>query len=210
MTFLVAVPPAIKVFNWTISLHKGQIHFDAPMLYALGFVPLFTTGGATGLIIATLAVERTHAGHVFHRRAFPLHHGRRHGQRFLRWASFLVTENHRPALPGDLGALYRDPHLCRLQPDLYAAVHSRLSRDAATVLRLSAGVAIVEPAVVGRRLDPRGRLCPAAVLSRLEHFLFGRRADENPYRATGLEWTTSSPPPKHNFERTPVVTTAPY
>ena len=39
---------------------------------------------------------------------------------------------------------------------------------------------------------------------------YGRRADANPYRATGLEWTTSSPPPKHNFERTPVVTTAPY
>ena len=57
MTFLVAVPSAIKVFNWTISLHKGQIHFDAPMLYALGFVLLFTTGGVTGLIIATLAVD---------------------------------------------------------------------------------------------------------------------------------------------------------
>ena len=178
MTFLVAVPSAIKVFNWTISLHKGQIHFDAPMLYALGFVLLFTTGGVTGLIIATLAVD-VHMQDTYFIVAH-FHYIMVGGtvSAFFGGAAFLVAEDHRPALPGNLGALYRDPHLCRLQPDLHAAVHSRLSRDAATVLCLSAGVAIVEPAVVGRRLDPRGRLCPAAVLSRLEHFLRAARRRE--------------------------------
>src|SRR5919204_3353411 len=57
MSFLVAVPSAIKVFNWTATLHKGWISFDAPMLYALSFVGLFTTGGLTGLFLAALAVD---------------------------------------------------------------------------------------------------------------------------------------------------------
>src|SRR5205807_921283 len=57
MSFLVAVPSAIKVFNWTATLHKGSIAFDAPMLYALGFIGLFTMGGLTGLVVATLALD---------------------------------------------------------------------------------------------------------------------------------------------------------
>ncbi len=59
LTFFVAVPSAIKVFNWTVSLHKGSIGFDAPMIYALGFVLLFTLGGVTGLMVATLAWTST-------------------------------------------------------------------------------------------------------------------------------------------------------
>src|SRR5690348_1832618 len=50
LTYFVAVPSAIKVFNWTVSLHKGSIVFDAPMLYAIGFILLFTIGGVTGLM----------------------------------------------------------------------------------------------------------------------------------------------------------------
>src|SRR5437868_4751995 len=57
MSFLVAVPSAIKVFNWTATLHKGSISFEAPMLYALGFIGLFTMGGLTGLIVATVALD---------------------------------------------------------------------------------------------------------------------------------------------------------
>src|SRR5205823_1712288 len=57
MSFLVAAPSAIKVFNWTATLHKGSIAFDAPMLYALGFIGLFTMGGLTGLVVATLALD---------------------------------------------------------------------------------------------------------------------------------------------------------
>jgi heme/copper-type cytochrome/quinol oxidase subunit 1 len=53
----VAVPSGIKVFNWTATLHKGSIHFTTPMLYALGFIGLFTIGGLTGLFLAALAVD---------------------------------------------------------------------------------------------------------------------------------------------------------
>src|SRR5439155_6862940 len=57
LSFLVAIPSAIKVFNWTATLYKGSIRFDAPMLYALGFVGLFTIGGLTGLFLASLSLD---------------------------------------------------------------------------------------------------------------------------------------------------------
>src|SRR6201999_4561448 len=57
LSFIVAIPSAIKVFNWTATLYKGAIRFDAPMLYALGFVGLFTIGGLTGLFLASLALD---------------------------------------------------------------------------------------------------------------------------------------------------------
>src|SRR3954469_8200123 len=57
LSFVVAVPSAIKVFNWLGTLYRGSIRFDAPMLYALGFVGLFTMGGLTGLVLACLALD---------------------------------------------------------------------------------------------------------------------------------------------------------
>jgi cytochrome c oxidase subunit I len=57
LSFVVAVPSAIKVFNWTATLRKGDITFEAPMLYALGFVGLFMLGGLTGLMLAAPALD---------------------------------------------------------------------------------------------------------------------------------------------------------
>ena len=57
LSYLVAVPSAIKVFNWTATLYKGSISFEAPMLFALGFVALFTAGGLTGLFLASLGMD---------------------------------------------------------------------------------------------------------------------------------------------------------
>ncbi|HZT81607.1 MAG TPA: cbb3-type cytochrome c oxidase subunit I, partial [Gemmataceae bacterium] len=57
LSYTVAVPSAIKVFNWTATLYKGSISFDAPMLFALGFVALFTAGGLTGLFLASLGMD---------------------------------------------------------------------------------------------------------------------------------------------------------
>ena len=54
LSFLVAIPSAVKVFNWTATLYKGSISYEAPMLYALGFIGLFTMGGLTGLFLASL------------------------------------------------------------------------------------------------------------------------------------------------------------
>lgn len=57
LSFVVAVPSAIKVFNWTATLHRGRITFEAPMLYAFGFLGLFTIGGLTGLFLASIPID---------------------------------------------------------------------------------------------------------------------------------------------------------
>ena len=57
LSFVVAVPSAIKVLNWTATLYRGQISFEAPMLYALGFLGLFTVGGLTGLFLASIPID---------------------------------------------------------------------------------------------------------------------------------------------------------
>src|SRR5437867_11238369 len=57
LSFLVAIPSAVKVFNWIATLYKGSISYDTPMLYALGFIGLFTIGGLTGLFLASLGVD---------------------------------------------------------------------------------------------------------------------------------------------------------
>ena len=65
LSFMVAVPSAIKVFNWTATMYKGSISFDTPMLYAFGFIGLFTIGGLTGLFLATLAIDVATHGTYF-------------------------------------------------------------------------------------------------------------------------------------------------
>ncbi len=65
LSFIVAVPSAIKVFNWTATLYRGQITFEAPMLYALGFVGLFTIGGLTGLFLASVPIDIQVTGTYF-------------------------------------------------------------------------------------------------------------------------------------------------
>ncbi len=57
LSYFVAIPSAIKVFNWTATLYKGSISFDTPMLYAFGFIGLFTIGGLTGLFLASLGID---------------------------------------------------------------------------------------------------------------------------------------------------------
>src|SRR6202050_2876868 len=57
ISFLVAVPSAIKVFNWTATMYKGSVSYETPMLYAFGFIGLFTIGGLTGLFLATMAID---------------------------------------------------------------------------------------------------------------------------------------------------------
>src|SRR3989441_4104184 len=57
LSMLVAIPSAVKVFNWTATLYKGSIAYDAPLLYALGFIGLFTIGGLTGLFLAALGID---------------------------------------------------------------------------------------------------------------------------------------------------------
>jgi cytochrome c oxidase subunit I len=57
LSFLVAIPSAIKVFNWTSTMYKGSVELKTPMLYALGFIGLFTVGGLTGMFLASMGMD---------------------------------------------------------------------------------------------------------------------------------------------------------
>jgi cytochrome c oxidase subunit 1 len=209
MTFFVAVPSAIKVFNWTATLHKGSISFDAPMLYALGFVLLFTIGGLTGLMVATLGLD------------VQLHD-----------TYFVIAHFHYIMVGGTVSAFFGGLHYWwpkitgRGYPELWA-------RAAALLTFVGFNLTFFPQFILGYLGMPRryyvyapqwqpwnllssagASILAAAYLLPLFYFgwslLFGKRVGANPWRATGLEWLTSSPPPKDNFAHTPVVEVAPY
>lgn len=204
LSFLVAIPSAIKVFNWTATLHRGSVSFDAPMLYILGFIGLFVIGGLTGLFLATLPVDV----HV-------------HG------TYFVVAHFHYIMVGGMVTAFMGGLHYWwpKMTGRLYPR---RLAQAAAIILFLGFNLTFFPQFIVGYLGMPRRvhdyapefqaynvfSTCGAAILG-LGYLLplfyliwslrYGEKAANNPWKATGLEWQTSSPPPKHNFVEIPVV-----
>src|SRR6202167_4461245 len=209
LSFLVAIPSAVKVFNWTATLYKGSISYEAPMLYALGFIGLFTMGGLTGLFLASLSVD--------------VH---------LNGTYFVVAHFHYVmvggALMGYLGGLhFWWPKITgRLYPDMWA-------RIAAAIVFIGFNLTFFPQFVLGYMGMPRRyAIYPAEfqvlnVLSSagasilgvgyiipLIYFMWSMRygppAGPNPWGAKGLEWTTQSPPLTENFETIPIVTEDAY
>ncbi|HTH43690.1 MAG TPA: cytochrome c oxidase subunit I [Oxalicibacterium sp.] len=209
LSFLVAVPSAIKVFNWTATLYKGSITFTAPMLYALGFVGLFTIGGLTGLFLASLALD-VHLTDTY----------------------FVVAHFHYIMVGGAVMAYLGGIHFWwpkitgRLYPEIWGRV-------AAVLIFCGFNLTFFPQYLLGYEGMPRryhsyppefqvlnilssagasilaiGYLLPMFYLA--WSLFYGKRAGANPWQATGLEWQTPSPPPKDNFDTTPVVTEEPY
>ena len=209
LSYSVAVPSAVKVFNWTATLYKGSIRYDAPMLYAFGFLGLFTIGGLTGLFLCRARHRRARHRHLLRRRPLPLHHGRRRAHGISRRHAFLVAENFRPLYPEGwarlaalivfigfnltffpqfiLGYLGMPRRYYQYPPEFQML--NVLSTAGATVL----GV---------------GYLLPMIYF--LWSMRYGKPAPDNPWNAAGLEWQTPSPPPTFNFEEEPVVTWEAY
>ena len=109
LTFLVAIPTGIKVFNWMATLYRGSIEVKVPLLYALGFIFLFSIGGLTGLVNGRPFHRHPRARHGIHRGPFPLHHVRRCGHRHVCRAALLVPQDVRAQVQREDGHLGLGP-----------------------------------------------------------------------------------------------------
>ncbi len=209
ITFLVAIPSAVKVFNWTATLYKGSVSYSAPMIYALGFIGLFTIGGLTGLFLGTLGVD-VHVTDTY----------------------FVVAHFHYVMVGGTIMAYLGGLHFWwpKITGRLYNEFWARIS---AAIVFIGFNLTFFPQFLLGYLGMPRryhvyvdefqvlnvlstagasilgvGYLLPMIYLA--WSMRYGELAPANPWGATGLEWETPSPPPTENFETQPVVTRPAY
>lgn len=209
LTFLVAIPSAIKVFNWTATLYKGSISYDAPMLYAFGFIGLFTIGGLTGLFLGSLGLD-VHVHDTY----------------------FVVAHFHYIMVGGVIMAYLGGLHfwwpkmIGRMYPEGWA-------KFAALVIFIGFNLTFFPQFLLGYLGMPRryhvyppefqvlnvmssagASILGVGYLIPMVYFIwslrYGAVASANPWGAKGLEWETPSPPPTENFEETPIVTEEAY
>ncbi len=161
LTMLVAVPSAIKIFNWAFTLYKGSITFETPMLYSIGFMGLFTIGGMTGVFPGLDGHGYSPDRDLLCGGALPFRDGGRDVDGVPLGHPLLVAEVDRADVSGkDLAAGGAD-HVHRLQSHFLPAVHSGHAGHAAALRSVSAGVPGAE-CLFDRGRDGSGRWLPAA------------------------------------------------
>jgi cytochrome c oxidase subunit 1 len=209
LTYFVGVPSAIKVFNWTATMYKGSIRYDTPMLYAFGFIGLFTIGGLTGLFLASLGID-VHVTDTY----------------------FVVAHFHYVMVGGMVVAYLAGMHFWwpKISGRMYPEGWGKL---AALLVFVGFNLTFFPQFILGYMGMPRryhayppefqilnvlstagATILAVGYLLPMVYFLWSMRygpiAPANPWGAAGLEWQTSSPPPTFNFEDQPVVTWEAY
>jgi cytochrome c oxidase subunit 1 len=209
LTFFVAVPTAVKVFNWIATLYKGSITFESPMLYALTFIFLFIVGGLTGPFLGALATN------------VQLHD-----------TYFVVAHFHYTMMGGTVMGFFAGLHYWF--PKMTGKMlNEKVARAAWALIFVGFNVTFFTMFIVGVRGMPRryaeylpkyqvenvistigAAVLALGILVMCWNFLQGLRkgppAPGNPWRALSLEWQTPSPPDTENFREIPVVTDWPY
>jgi len=209
LSYAVAIPSAVKVFNWTATLYKGAIWLKAPMIWALSFIALFLVGGLTGLVTAALGVD-VHIHDTYFVVAhfhfimvggaimgffaglhfwWPKMTGRMYSDIWARVAAIIVLAGFNLTFgPQFLLGYLGMPRRYHMYPEEFQVLNV-LSSAGASILAV-------------------GYLLVAIYL--IASLYRGKAAGDNPWHATGLEWTTQSPPIPHNFDVQPVVTEGAY
>jgi cytochrome c oxidase subunit I len=202
ITFSVAIPSAIKVFNWLATMFKGAIRLDTPMLYALGFIFLFTIGGLTGMFLGALSVD-VHLHDTY----------------------FVVAHFHYVMVGGTLMALFGG--LFYWWPKFFGRMYNEsVAKVSAFLVFVGFNWTFFPQFILGSRGMPRRyynylpEFQPLHVASTTGAFVLGigvaltfglliyaalrgKKAPANPWGAVTLEWQTSSPPPLENFHGEP-------
>jgi cytochrome c oxidase subunit 1 len=209
LSFFVAIPSAIKVFNWTATMYKGSISYSTPMLYVFGFIGLFTIGGLTGLFLSSIGVD-VHVHDTY----------------------FVVAHFHYIMVGGTIMAYLGGLHFWwpKITGRMYPEAWAKLS---ALLVFVGFNFTFFPQFVVGYLGMPRryhaypaeyqvlnifstagASILAIGYLLPMVYFIwslrYGAIAGPNPWNAAGLEWQTASPPPTHNFDETPVVTWEAY
>jgi cytochrome c oxidase subunit 1 len=209
LTFLVAIPTGVKVFNWVATMYKGSIELRAPMLWALAFILIFSIGGLTGLVIGALATD-VHltdtyfiVGH-FHYVMFG-------GMGVIFFAALHYW------FPKMFGKMYNEKMAklsCiifiigfnMLYFTMFIMGYMGMPRRYYDYLPQFQTYHII--ATVGSWIMVSGIILMFSNLIR--GLISGEKAPNNPWEGTTLEWRVSAPPPPENFDEIPVVTGGPY
>ncbi|MBF0501156.1 MAG: cbb3-type cytochrome c oxidase subunit I [Candidatus Riflebacteria bacterium] len=209
LTFVVAIPSAIKVFNWTATLYKGSIYLGPPLLYALAFIFLFSLGGLQGLILGSAGTDM-HVHDTY----------------------FVVGHFHYVVFGGAIFGFFAALHYWL--PKMFGRLYNYEWATAALFLKfIGFNLLYFTMLIMGVQGMPRryydylpefqnlqvistvGSWILAAgiimmVINLFYGMRYGEKAGDNPWGGATLEWTVSSPPPAENFEGEPVLTRSPY